>query len=313
MSFYKIFFFILFPIVVISAEWSKKEALEKLVKNVEYEFLKLPQEGESANHVWHSTDWPLKYGGTAGNTKRGQKSPLEKLEEVSPLSLGAVSWELAHADYNKYYDWAGHCNGLSVAGILYPEPKRGVVYKGVFFTPRDIKALLIELHQGPAKNLIGNLCANTFSSIPEDYELQQTGKCTDLNPAIFHLALTNIIGLKRKPFIIDQTLGIPVNNLPVISFRSRIKENEIQVWLSEETKSQFTVKTNVTFASKKSKIYHYILGLDKEDKIVSGKWIGKSEFDHPEFIWLPELEGSLLENPFIDFLTVEEIIFNSYL
>ncbi len=291
-------------------EWEPEESLETIIDSVEYNLENLPKKSQTSKKVWSGSDWPLISGGTA---RGGYRSPLGKLERVSPMSIGAVAWEQAHADYNKRIPWAGHCNGLSVAGIIYDEPKSSVRYKNVIFSIRDIKALMIELNQGPAKKIVGNICANTNSSIHENSERNadiQNRNCVDLNPAIFHLALGNIIGLRKKAFIVDRALGEPVYNEPIVKFKSRIKDTNSRIGLSPKAVRAIEVKTNVTFASNLRDTYKYVLGLDERNNIVSGKWIGNSKKDHPEFIWLPEVQG--LENPFIDFLTVEEIILRSF-
>ena len=52
--------------------------------------------------------------------------------------------------------------------------------------------------------------------------------------------------------------------------------------------------------------YHYILELDADGKIIGGEWVGDSNVNHPDFVWLPVREIS--GNPNIDIETVRDII-----
>ena len=52
--------------------------------------------------------------------------------------------------------------------------------------------------------------------------------------------------------------------------------------------------------------YHYILELDRDNKIIGGEWVGESNLTHPDFIWTPT--GQPHGNPHISLAEVRKLI-----
>jgi subtilisin-like proprotein convertase family protein len=57
--------------------------------------------------------------------------------------------------------------------------------------------------------------------------------------------------------------------------------------------------------------YHYVLELDGEGKIIGGEWIGESQTNHPDFLWLPTRPSSYGNNPNISLDEVRELVAKS--
>ena len=122
-------------------------------------------------------------------------------------------------------DWIGLCDGWSSAGIMVPSPQRPVDVVGtnnvmVHMTPSDIRALTtLSWARGTFfANTVGTHCES------ENPEVYPNGRikddtCADTNPATFHLALGNMIGLAKKPFIMDASFDSEIWNQPVVSYQ----------------------------------------------------------------------------------------------
>ena len=52
--------------------------------------------------------------------------------------------------------------------------------------------------------------------------------------------------------------------------------------------------------------YHYILELDADGEVLGGEWVGSSNLNHPDFVWLPVRAVS--GNPNLDIETIRELI-----
>jgi hypothetical protein len=82
----------------------------------------------------------------------------------------------------------------------------------VIFYPSDIKALLAfawTTNGGPSA-IMGSRC-NSYSN-------STVNSCLDTNPGSFHLSLINLIGVHKKPLIIDTDSGQEVWNRPVTGY-----------------------------------------------------------------------------------------------
>lgn len=293
LTFFSIIFIVLFPSAAFAKPWNFANNLSQLSDQVYvYDIRKLPLKGKVHKKVWSGYSFPLKDGGTAQVLPDQKYSPLQKLELISEFSQGAHDWEVWSTEVNKPYEWGGHCNGLSVAGIVEPEPLHDVIFSGILFTVDDIKALLIELYQGPMP-VMGERCR--FSK--DTPEFKSSPACEDLNPASFHLALTNHLGLRGEAIIADVDLGHVVFNYPIKSFTSHISPTPA------EGIELYNVRTKVTTTLEELE-YSYTLEV-KDGSIVGGDWRDESQLDHPDFVWMPD--GYSLENPYIDIGAVKAI------
>jgi hypothetical protein len=273
--------------------------------SLEYVFNKLPKKAEVAR-LWSGPWWPHYEGGTA-STRYGSPSPLQKYDQA--VGSQAAAWEMEVARQYANVPWAGHCNGLAAAGIMMEEPQRGVIWNGVTFSVTDIKALVTEMWQASGW-IVGDRCDRTgvtfdrFGRIVED-------DCRDLNPATFHISITNYLGLFGKGLIVDVDNSSAVWNYPIQSFQvlesrplssfeANYKLQQINSSYAYNTQAvDFVyVKTKASYITVGDKEYEYILELDVDGKILGGEWINGSKKNHPDFIWRPS--EPKLDNPHLN-------------
>lgn len=279
---------------------------------LEYIVNRLPTEGK-VERIWSGWWWPMYEGGTS-STKFGM-SPLAKYD-IAFNSI-ANDWERKNAKRYANIRWAGKCNGLAAAGIMTEEPIRPVIYKNVTFTVIDIKALLTDMWQGSGY-IIGGRCNNRLVTLDPYGRIEQP-ECRDVNPATFHIAITNFIGIFKKAIIADIKHNNVVNNYVIEWF---LIKNQIQVTKQEAIRlvqniyiPNYTynpqavffvqVELDVHYYTKDTLTYNYILELDQQGRIIGGEWIKGSKINHPDFIWRPDDPKS--HNPYLNLNSIQEI------
>ncbi len=245
-------------------------------------------------------------------------SPLEKYEYLignKNFSLTQNEWRegltlVKH--FGKIPAHSSSCRGCAPAVIKHPKPHKAVSVTShdgkqkITFSPADIKALLTYAW---AKNssesfMLGSRCELNAQHLPKN--------CYDINPGAFHLALTNLLGLHKKPLIIDTS--------PVISYELRYfnpknrndtkKIEEAIITRQEFTSDPFLAKraqghqklvgvvATVTYVDKTvpsneidsalvqdryaSTQFTYDLELDDSGNILGGMWY---EDKVPDFLW----------------------------
>jgi hypothetical protein len=165
--------------------------------------------------------------------------------------------------------WHGHCNGWTAAAIRHAEPQTNVVRNGVTFTPADIKGLLAEVYMYTDTEFLG-------------------GIDTAINPATFHVVLTNWLGRGKHPIGMDTTVGEEVWNFPIYSYA---------YWADkDEENKRVEVKLNIAYVDaspreydkaphrRRTMYFHYMLNLDDDGKVVGGNYMGGNRID---MLWAP--------------------------
>lgn len=266
--------------------------------------LKLSRSGSERAFVkprpWSGYWWSRQRGELVKGWK-GNESPLAKYDRaansLTGRNPGAQAWE---ADpRNGHYDphgpaWAGHCNGWSAAAILAPEPREPRMVGGVTFSVADQKALLSEQYMD---------CYNEFYGVRRDNNFPIS---MDIRPDLFHRLLVKNIKGKSRSMVADITFSSAVWNYPIVGYES---EWESSWWMPNRVK----VTTTVHFADDNvdpgylgtkvfAKTYHYVLFLNGRGEVTGGMWGLRSQFDHPDFVWIPtgDMRASGGENPRLD-------------
>ncbi|KAG4053956.1 hypothetical protein PC123_g10916 [Phytophthora cactorum] len=221
--------------------------------------------------------------------------------------------------------WYGICHAWAPAALLEPEPSCAVDYNGVTFQPMDIKALLSEVYDG--SNLATVFTGARFYGSDRDDSTDEYGRYTDssrrdLGPGFMHVALANIIGRFNASVVMDVTAGAEVWNQPIYSYKvltqtemtpsdaanqyfqvstypfnheaQRIMYVETSVsWMVETFEDGGLVSSGRASKYENSKTYKYLLELDNDYNILGGEWVGESQSDHPDFLWLPKARPDL--------------------
>jgi hypothetical protein len=282
---------------------------------LDYKLSRLPEAG-TIDRLWGGWWWPMSERGTASQ-RFGSKSPMEKYDIVAKTNGKVNKWEIDSTAAYANVGWAGHCNGLSASSIMMEEPVKAVVLDGVSFSVEDVKALLVEKWQGSG-SIVGDRCDKKNITY-DSYGRIREAECRDLNPATFHLALTNFLGLSGKSLIadIDNTEAVwnyPIQTYQVVATQSltqdqatwRIQKDAITTYSYNTSAVDFMyVKTSVTFLGFDPRSYEYILELDVKGNIIGGEWLDKSKREHPDFIWRPS--DPRAENPYLDPEIIDKI------
>ena len=295
-------------------------------KDYERKFSSLPTTGQTApERVPYVGGWyPQSKGGT--NVRMRGNSPLEKYDTVfnASSSAKAVDWERKNhtvSSDDSSSGWAGHCNGFSASATRHSEPQKQVTKGNTIFYPEDIKALLAEVHMGAKFYFLGgNRCGliESGSLTPPQSRQDRTtmGDCDDVNPGTFHVTVTNWIGLQKYPIIADAHGKEQVWNYPQWKFSidsrevSATEANRIILGPNSDTSYTFnaaaksfrsvamTLTRSEAFLTEqltsqielskryKDTMYYYILELNDAGEIIGGEWVGTSQREHPDFVWV---------------------------
>lgn len=286
------------------------------------QILRLPDNGFVSKNVWVTSWYPNSNGGTSYRSDPYQYSPIEKYDiSVNDASMRATRWEIRDSRNSGNVLWSGHCNGLAAASTMTDEPRHPVTFNNVTFSVEDIKALLIEAWQAGGVT-VGGRCNNKVMVYDGNGRIIATS-CRDTNPATFHIALTNFLGVFKKPIIADIDLGYPVWNYPIVEYNIKLKQRldirSANWWLFSLEKDTYEYNPNaVSFMYYQTEIllskgfrsiYEYILELDGNDNIIGGEWFRNAKESHPDFIW--RHTTPMAENPYLDVKTVYDIYFQS--
>lgn len=159
-------------------------------------------------------------------------SPSEKFDflfyaDQTPLT--DVLWEEGKSIYHRNGEvetWFGLCHGWAAASIMESRPLHKVSVKShsinrdIQFYPADIKALATLLW---AKGLrqskfIGGRCQEKDPERDENGRIKDSD-CFDTNPATWHIAITNQIGVAKRSFVLDVQFDYEVWNQPVLGYK----------------------------------------------------------------------------------------------
>jgi hypothetical protein len=292
-------------------------------KDYELHFAQLPTSGGSDRIPYAGSWFPQSQGGTSRDLGNG--NVLLKYDKAFHGGDNkAVKWEQDHhtvSASDESSGWAGHCNGFSAAATRHEEPQKSVKRGDVEFFPKDIKALLAEVHMAAKFYFLGgNRCAaNQNAALPSPSGREDTldmGDCDDVNPGTFHTAVTNWLGIQKYPIIMDVSPKEQVWNYPHFRFKveksaavdaakamteitgtaeSTYRFNPAAVqWMSVTTKVEYAKAFKNEYLQSELKpedksssaTYTYILELDKEGRIIGGEWTGTSIQSHPDFVWV---------------------------
>lgn len=262
-------------------------------------------------------------------------SPAEKYELLIGDKEQIFSkhiWQKGLDEIEKYgnvRNWAGLCHGLALAPAALPWPKYSFKIKSfdgkhtIKFYPEDIKALGIFLWSGddiPSRKA-GGRCEK-YDPKTDSMGRLKDPNCQDTNPATFHLAVLNRVGVQKDVLIMDNALDKSVWNFPVIKYKftyfnpktdkkmNKITEAMIPVeeFPSDKFKKYRTRGTSFiagvearieylnfraaaardkdpkTSPSLLKEYYRYDLELNSKGDIIGGEWYFRS---HPDFLWVP--------------------------
>ncbi len=258
------------------------------------------------NYRWNS---PLKetIGYLSPSTREIFSMPLEKLKELSPsekydLYRGRYDFPLKNSiewiSRRDAEDWEGLCHGWAGASLNHPEPKPKNMMNPdgllIPFGSSDIKALLSYAYSTlilSEEEFLGFRCEDPNNEIDHCHE--------DLKASDFHVALTNLIGLRGRSFVADLERYKEVWNHPITSYSSEILQN-----IKNRNSHKIILRTTLAYLDVIEKnswerldnpkmenqiTFEYELTLDEKGNITGSKWRSR---ERPDFLWIiPEREN----------------------
>ncbi len=211
---------------------------------------------------------------------------------------------------------------------MLPTPKKAVTVKAadgktdIRFFPSDIKALASSLwaEAAPQSRFVGGRCNEKNPAMDENGRVTDE-ECFNTNPATWHLAIVNQLGVSKRGFVMDATFDYEVWNQPVYSYtysyfnpqtlkasheiaNAMVPVGEFSVdkfkkYRSEKARKVVGISMDVTYvveappyheaiadeaANLRTVSYEYDLELDDQGMIVGGEWYTNQ---HPDFLWTP--------------------------
>jgi len=320
--------------------WSNADDPRLLGKDFDFEFHDLPTTGWASRTPWPGYYWPT-FNDSINYRWAGSKvrSPAEKY--AAAFGRGGVTGAISNrfglgsigGSRRCRYDsdcgggracgrrsgesrgrcvetWMGICHAWAPAAIMEREPQQGITFNGVRFEISDLKALIsVAYTEGLAVRFMSLRCNSNG---------HPGGKaCKDTNAGSFHVALSNLLGLRGKSFVFDRTYDREVWNHPVIGYKVtrnqevsaatandmissggskyRFNPNAVELrrmrtevyWINEAGPgyNQQLVDNVGTFTF--TETYDYIVEIDGYGRVIGGEWVGGSKRRHPDFVWLP--------------------------
>ena len=229
--------------------------------------------------------------------------------------------------------WMGICHGWAPAAFREQRPHHSTWVKGwsadrvsgplIKFYPSDIKALasLLWAKSQPKTRFIGSRCEKKNPATDENGRILDQ-ECFDTNPATWHLAVVNQVGVKGRSFVLDATFDYEVWNQPVFSYeysyfnpqtgmevdtldeakvtRAEFTEDKFKRYRDPRAHSFVGIAMKMTYIAetRPSSIdqdhssmdrrvavkYLYDLEMDESGTIIGGEWYHQL---HPDFLWAP--------------------------
>jgi hypothetical protein len=268
---------------------------------------------------WHGHYWPSHQWGLTRRLFDFSQSPLEKFETAFAQQLSQANpnyqvGQLAQMEVKRVLGvtetWFGICDGVSEAANFFPEPTDPITVGGVTFFPFEVKALLgyFVAMSGPSRKFV--FAGQSMTDLSASFDVDGralTRNYRNINPGLFHLVLSNIVGLKHSGIVVDVTPDHLVLNFPVRSYSVRNLGEVVDPFelarlkaYNPNAKQIFKAETLVEYADSHRVLeplaleqsffisYTYSLELNDRGEIVGGEWLDASRSNHPNFVWMAE-------------------------
>ena len=263
-------------------------------------------------------------------------SPAEKFDFLidAPTGQGLAqhAWmegKIIHDRHERVEAWYGICHGWAAAAYSNPRPNRTLHLRNprgylIPFLPDDIKALFSYwwAKDNYTVGFVGGRCNTSRPETDPATGRIVDPKCYDNNPSTWHLAVINLIGVNRRPFIMDAMFDQQVWNQPIKAYSftyfnpksnrmttnwmearvptEEFPEDRFKQYRSQKAASLIGIAMEVTYLEEsltehstdspandvsRTVRYLYDLELDASGTIVGGEWYQNA---HPDFLWLPK-------------------------
>jgi hypothetical protein len=295
-------------------------------------------------------DWKGLWKNTQDNPFFLLKTQPEKAKKLSPSEkydwlvgsenhvgdLTANIWNQVKNSANqdgRIEGWMGLCHGWAPAAIVEKKPMSAfelssIDNEKISFEPSDVKALLTYMWAVNSYNtdFLGTRCNEKNPKRDENGRIISPG-CFDLNPAVWHLVVVNLIGQQKRSFVMDATFDYEVWNQPMLGYsytyfnpktnletqkiseaiviRSDLENDKYIKYRDSKSVSVIGIKMKVGYVVETQALtlemdsdqedevrwvnYEYDLELDSNGNVIGGEWHSNS---HPDFVWSPSINAN---------------------
>jgi hypothetical protein len=254
------------------------------------------ESGHSRFTPWSGYWWPHRKGGLS--------HPLQMYSRYLG-SNQALNWELKKHPPGSGEKWSGFCHAWSASSVREPEPTRPKTIRtrsgaSITLSVGDQKGLLAAVHASDDVNSYGHRSETNDVTRPE---------YIDLTPDQLWRYLKLYVKQQGLPLVMDLSAGREVWNYPVYSYSVRYSamggsdyRGVIMIHYAEDNVGPNYVGTKVG-----KRVYHCTFKMSGGSVVAgSGRWVGPSVKDHPDFAWYPYVAKS--ENPNVDYATVKQML-----
>ena len=309
--------------------WPRGNNPNDFDKNLNIRFNELPLKASIASKftAWPGNHWASHLGGIAQRWSAAdpqhftyhpyslkELKQLEPylIEELSPaekydILMGRYDYPTVKKEWNRTspynISWFGICHGVAPAALNHAEPKTVTITNQdgieLLFYSSDVKALMSYYYarHGSSKTVqVGKRC-NTRPG--QRLRRGQRTACKDMDPAAFHILITNLIGLKKKSLIVD----IDPNNEVWNHVPNEYSFDIYEEYIPDNTATKGTAKSYwiglaVSYASAIAPFfepvigrtegfyvennYQYQIDVNAKGEIIGGQWFSDLR---PDFVW----------------------------
>jgi len=236
------------------------------------------EEGRVATDIWSGYWWP---------TARGEiLEPLGKYDTLTGQK--AAAWERTNNPPGRNVPgWFGLCHGWAASSVIDSEPKKTIRVGNQVLSVGDQKGLLSVCHSDDVANIYGDRFGDGIGS--ED--------TNDIAPDELWMVLRRYIKEQKLPVVLDLEPGPEVWNYPAFAYRveyapiqtgSPIHQGTISLWFADDA-----VPKNFVGLKRVFQRYRFQVEMRGDSVVMgTGKWIGESARNHPDFAWFPYIVRS---------------------
>jgi hypothetical protein len=245
---------------------------------------------------WSGSYWPISEGLLIGG-------PLTKYDHIT--GRGAARWEYERNSPGPQVPyWFGYCHAWCSAAVMDREPIRTRTVVASDVGP-------IALGIGDQK---GMLTACHTQDIAQHYGIRYTGEPDEDPQDIYPDELWRVLRLYIKqqsvPIVMDIEAGTEVWNYPVYAYQVSYGPDEsgsqyigeMSLWMCDDTVPPDFVGVKVVKGT-----YYFTFQMQGGSLVMgSGRWVGPSVTNHPDFAWYPHV--AVAENPEMQYAVVKELV-----
>jgi|GEM_PF-626861 len=253
-------------------------------------------EGQAGYTPWSGYWWPLREG--------RMLHPLTKYDRLT--GRAAADWERKHHPATPDTpEWFGYCHAWAASAVMETEPvkirQHGSSGDPIHLSIGDQKGLLAACHACDVANSYGDRFGDGEGS--EDRQ--------DLGPDQLWRLLKTYLQQQGVPLILDVESGPEIWNFPVYSYRVNFRPShgsgqqqaELELLMADDA-----VPPDYRGVRVRRQTYRFSYQT-RDGAIVagSGRWVGRSREDHPDFAWYPYV--AVAENPEVLYASVQKLVF----